>query len=1142
MRKTKVFRDTRSNLPTSLPLGELAFANDTEELFVGQGEGQSLKKVGRRDLANLQTLMSELKLNVSENLKGKTDVSVTEQLQQQINDLVLGAVGDGNNAEVVQARNGFDTLNDRLNKYDTLEPKVNLLVSPYNTYSGSVQHGNTGGECLGYSVNLESSDGYIEINNTYSQGSSKAIFFDSKYLCKELQFIIIEGRFEIGCENTGFVGLGSSFYWGNMNITTIKDGVDFKLTFDPRDIPNINIENGFKIFIGTKSSTNLRGKFKFSYRMIKAEQCVTVCDLADVSILSNHSLSSDTSEHSDYAINSKISINSGCQLFNLEDITYNRNFFTVTDLGNGKYELENTGCTSASTYWGAFYIKIPYSNLEELNKTFSLNFKFIEGASYLKRNVKIVPRDGSDWNPMNKPIDLGEKTSYNLYEAIMKCDETYISQYTSLNALYLLVSSETDSTGSIHEHPFKWEIQPRFDLSNCIVVASEVTPTLHNDLMEATYNNIKSNINTIPIGISYAPAQDYTVRENVNNLVKVTPIEPYGVNVKKESTEVGTKYAGVYVKITYSSLDDLDGMLTVYHKKNSGADITTTNILYGITDWGPNTGSVPYPINTPFNLKEHLEKSSNDYSNRNVLYLTVLRYSSKGVADTMDFNVNVEFIPTKQTTVVATHLNENLKSDLEANTTQLVNDLTPPIVKEYIQNNPIGTTRLPIKDYLIRNNNGLATLSQKGKWINVSKTEEASATNYAGVYIKISYDSIDDLDGELIARYVINKGSNLTNKYILYNVSDWGQGAGQGVIHLPINEKFNLKELLLKSGLGYENRKHLYLCIVRYSASGVTGAYDYDFQVQFTHKDTQDICATELSSDLMEELKTEFKNLNGNANYITCWGDSLTAGGGWTNTLQELTGLTVYNGGTGGENSRTIIARQGGDIMMVNNLTIPSTKTPVVVATRQGDTGISTYFGHKVTPLLQGGSHVNPCYIGDIKGTLRWTGTAYNDMNGTWTFTRETEGDEVVINRPTAIRTDFDINKNAPKIMIIFIGQNGGYTDVAELIRQHRYMIEHSDCEDFLVLGLSSGTASARKSYEDAMRLEFGRRFVSLREYLSTYGLEDAGIEPTEQDLSMMTQGQTPQSLLSDSVHYNSACKTVIGNMLYRKIKELNML
>lgn len=41
--------------------------------------------------------------------------SQTTYLQQQINNLVLGATGDGNNAEVIQARGEFDVLNSRLN-------------------------------------------------------------------------------------------------------------------------------------------------------------------------------------------------------------------------------------------------------------------------------------------------------------------------------------------------------------------------------------------------------------------------------------------------------------------------------------------------------------------------------------------------------------------------------------------------------------------------------------------------------------------------------------------------------------------------------------------------------------------------------------------------------------------------------------------------------------------------------------------------------------------------------------------------------------------------------------------------------------------------------------------------------------------
>ena len=53
--------------------------------------------------------------DVISKLNTKANKTETENIQQQINNLVLGAVGDGNNAEVVQARGYQNTLNDRLN-------------------------------------------------------------------------------------------------------------------------------------------------------------------------------------------------------------------------------------------------------------------------------------------------------------------------------------------------------------------------------------------------------------------------------------------------------------------------------------------------------------------------------------------------------------------------------------------------------------------------------------------------------------------------------------------------------------------------------------------------------------------------------------------------------------------------------------------------------------------------------------------------------------------------------------------------------------------------------------------------------------------------------------------------------------------
>lgn len=293
----------------------------------------------------------------------------------------------------------------------------------------------------------------------------------------------------------------------------------------------------------------------------------------------------------------------------------------------------------------------------------------------------------------------------------------------------------------------------------------------------------------------------------------------------------------------------------------------------------------------------------------------------------------------------------------------------------------------------------------------------------------------------------------------------------------------------------------------------------------------------------VNELDSIVDNLDsGLKNEIVCWGDSLTAMNGWTQRLQELSGLPVYNGGTGGENSRTIVARQGGDVMIVNNITIPAGTDPVLVANRATDGGINTQLGATVTPLLQGGAHVNPCKIGDIEGTLTWTGSSYADMNGTWTFTRSQAGDETLINRPTALRTNFDMNHNAPKLAVIFIGQNGGWTDNADLIKQHRWMIDHTKAKDYIILGLSSGSAADRAQYEADMAAEFGRRFISLRQYLTQYGLDDLGLTPTQDDLDAMAIEKVPPSLLIDAVHFTPDCRTIVGDMLYRKIKDLGIL
>lgn len=73
--------------------------------------------------------------SINEQLVNMVNRSDMNKIQQQVNDLVLGAVGDGNNAEVVQARNGSRLLNDRLAYYDNIVnyKYINILTSSQKT-------------------------------------------------------------------------------------------------------------------------------------------------------------------------------------------------------------------------------------------------------------------------------------------------------------------------------------------------------------------------------------------------------------------------------------------------------------------------------------------------------------------------------------------------------------------------------------------------------------------------------------------------------------------------------------------------------------------------------------------------------------------------------------------------------------------------------------------------------------------------------------------------------------------------------------------------------------------------------------------------------------------------------------------------
>lgn len=283
------------------------------------------------------------------------------------------------------------------------------------------------------------------------------------------------------------------------------------------------------------------------------------------------------------------------------------------------------------------------------------------------------------------------------------------------------------------------------------------------------------------------------------------------------------------------------------------------------------------------------------------------------------------------------------------------------------------------------------------------------------------------------------------------------------------------------------------------------------------------------------------KILNGINKTIICWGDSLTAGAGGGGTtypkvLAELSGLTVYNGGVGGENTKTVACRQGARRIMINNITIPASSTEKVQIGSYGK--LYDDLGNVVYPLRQGDGGIGTCILAGVEGKFSCTQTSSTSTDIIYFFKRNADGEKVIINRPTPLIGTWSIERKND-IQVIFIGQNGGYTNIDDLVRQQRLMIEHSNNDKYIILGLTSGSATERAELEQRMIREYGRRYINLREYISTYGMEDAELEPTETDLAEMAEGKVPTSLRFDTVHGNHYFYEIIGKLTYSRLIEL---
>ena len=274
---------------------------------------------------------------------------------------------------------------------------------------------------------------------------------------------------------------------------------------------------------------------------------------------------------------------------------------------------------------------------------------------------------------------------------------------------------------------------------------------------------------------------------------------------------------------------------------------------------------------------------------------------------------------------------------------------------------------------------------------------------------------------------------------------------------------------------------------------------------------------------------------------ITCFGDSMTAGAGgggttYTGVLQSKlqaygSNAVVTNRGVGGENSLTIAARANGNpfIVLAPGGVIPAGTTTFTI-------DLQKINGFVPKPLLQGASSYKATILG-VSGVFS---KVTDGSTVTYNFTRDVAGSQVTFNRPAPMY--LEIGEQAREdILIIWIGQNG--PDTARAIQDAKAIIQHSRVLDkrFIVISKPGGTTA--EDADDALWFaEFGRRFIPIRQYMVKYGLEDAGITPTAQDTTDMANGTVPTSLRTDAVHWTGPGYTILGNIVFNLIKEMEWI
>lgn len=336
------------------------------------------------------------------------------------------------------------------------------------------------------------------------------------------------------------------------------------------------------------------------------------------------------------------------------------------------------------------------------------------------------------------------------------------------------------------------------------------------------------------------------------------------------------------------------------------------------------------------------------------------------------------------------------------------------------------------------------------------------------------------------------------------------------------------------------------------------------------------------------DLATAFDAKELKLKTLVVWGDSYTNRSqldghvdrcNYVCHLHEMlgSGWEVYNGGSSGDVTNSIAARQGGIPMVINStsFTIPAGTEPVAI-----DGLYSTrnfWFTEGEYTKIARFSQVNPLEIivEDASGNevARVEGNVTISGDKVTHFTRTTPGEAVNVPAYSKVLTFAAKNLRNPDLTIIYMGQNGGFKTLDILYNQYRAMIDYAfpeGPENYIAVGFHNHDTVNKWNIDNAYWNFFdgpegfgvneaaGRpvsRFVNLykeltgenyKDYLVISGAAASVDDVRAEDIDYVSRGMIPYSYWIrpsvNDIHPNEFGAKAFATAIYRKAVELGFV